>query len=806
MPPLSQNVRLGLRSLRRAPGFTATALLTLALGIGLATAVFSVAEAMLLRRLPVRDQERIVALWGAKRDGTFDDHPFDLQQAREFARRSRALTGAALFGYEGAAPEVIREADGVTRMRRALVSGNYFEVLGARPLLGRALEPSDDVRGAAPVVVLSYGAWQRRFDRDPTVIGRRLVTHADGIAHTIVGVMPQGLEYPRGVDVWAPLLASVPPENERYVAVDLLGRLAAGASVASARDELTSFFGRADATLPERELRGVARTLPRLVLGDTRAAVLLFAAASALLLVITCINVANLLLVRGLARVREVAVRAALGAGRTQVVIQLLIENSLLAVLGGALGVGVAAVAVRVFVAFAPAELPRAGEIRLDAVALAGAVGITAVATMLFALVPALLGSRVELQGVLRSGMRQGTGRATRTATEVLVVGQLALALLVLAAAALIGRSLIELERADLAFDPSRLLVAELALRHEGLGDASKQRALLDRLVPALEAIPGVRGVSPVVAPPFSGSSGWDGRFVAEGEPAERAAVSPILNMEVVSPSYFAVIGTPVVQGRAFTEADREGATRVVVLGQAAARYYWPGGDPIGQRLLLEGGGPGAFTVVGVVPDTRYRDLRDARPSIYFPLAQSFFPFAPTTLVVRTSGDPSSVVPAIRRVIGEVDAGALLASAAPFESFFQGPLAQPRLNALLLAIFAGAAAILGGVGLFGVMASMVRQRWHEFGVRMALGATTADIARLVLRRAIALAASGIALGLLGARIATGLLRSLLFGVSPTDALTLGVVVVALLLVSLLASLVPARASTRVQPASALRAE
>jgi predicted permease len=350
------------------------------------------------------------------------------------------------------------------------------------------------------------------------------------------------------------------------------------------------------------------------------------------------------------------------------------------------------------------------------------------------------------------------------------------------------------------------LLVAELALRREGLEDASKQRLLLDRLVPALEAIPGVRGVSPVVAPPFSGSSGWDGRFIAEGESSERAAASPMLNMEVVSPDYFAVIGAPVVQGRAFTEADREGATRVVILGRSAARYYWPGGDPIGKRLVLDEGGPGAFTVVGVVPDTRYRDLRDARPSIYFPLAQSFFPFAPTTLVVRTSGNPSSVVPAIRRVIGEVDAGAVLASAAPFERFFQGPLAQPRLNALLLAIFAGAAALLAGVGLFGVMASMVRQRWHEFGVRMALGATTADIARLVLRRAIVLAACGILVGLLGTRMATGLLRSLLFDVSPTDVLTLGAVVLSLLLVSLLASLAPARASTRVQPASALRAE
>jgi putative ABC transport system permease protein len=791
--------------MRRSPGFAATAILTLALGIGLATAVFSVAEALLLRRLPVRDQERIVVLWGEKRDGSFANYPLDLAQARELTRRTRALDRMALFGYEGATPQVIRETDGVSRLRRALVSGEYFAVLGARPFLGRALEPSDDVRGAAPVVVLSYGAWQRRFRGDRTVLGRRLVMHADGTAYTIVGVMPQGLEYPRGVEFWAPLLASVPAASEQYVAVDLIGRLAPAASSAAARDELTAFFDRPEANATTRELRGVVHTLPRIVLGDTRAAVLLFAAASALLLVITCINVANLLLVRGLARVREVAVRTALGARRGQVVTQLVTENTVLAVLGGAIGVGVAAAAIRLFVAFAPAGLSRLDEIQLDGTALAGALGITVVAMLLFALAPAILTSRVELQHVLRAGTRQGPGRAAHRVAEGLVIGQIALALLVLAAAGLLGRSLINLQRADLAFDPSRLLVAELALQSGEFDNASKQRALLDRLVPALEAIPGVVGVSPVVATPFSGSSGWDGRVAPEGASREREAASPMLNMELVAPSYFTTIGTPIVRGRGFTTADREGGTRVVMLSRSAARYYWPNDDPIGKRLSFEGG-PGVFTVVGVVPETRYRDLRDARPSVYFPLAQSFFPFAPTTLVIRTSGSPSSVVPAIRRVIGETSAGVVLASAAPFDSFLQGPLAQPRLNALLLVVFAATAAVLAGVGLFGVMATMVRQRWHEFGVRMALGATGADIAGMVLRRAITLAVVGTALGLLVTQAVNHLLRTLLYDVSPTDPTTLGLVALMLLAFAVVASLLPARTGARAEPAVALRAE
>jgi putative ABC transport system permease protein len=385
------------------------------------------------------------------------------------------------------------------------------------------------------------------------------------------------------------------------------------------------------------------------------------------------------------------------------------------------------------------------------------------------------------------------------------VIGQIALALLVLAAAGLIGRSLINLQRADLAFDPSRLLVAELALQSDAFADASKQRALLDRLVPALEAIPGVLGVSPVVATPFSGSSGWDGRLAPEGASPEREAASPMLNMELVTPSYFTTIGTPIVRGRGFTTADREGATRVVMLSRSAARYYWPNDDPIGKRLSFEGG-PGVFTVVGVVPETRYRDLRDARPSDYFPLAQSFFPFAPTTLVIRTTGAPSSVVPAIRRVIGETSTAAVLASAAPFESFLKGPLAQPRLNALLLVVFAATAAVLAGVGLFGVMATTVRQRWHEFGVRMALGATGGDIARMVLRRAMMLAAVGTALGLLATQTVNHLLRTLLYDVSPTDPTTLAVVALLLLTFAALASLLPARTGAHVEPAVALRSE
>ncbi|HET7563793.1 MAG TPA: ABC transporter permease, partial [Gemmatimonadaceae bacterium] len=386
-----RDARIGVRTLRRTPGFALVAILTLALGIGLSTAVFTVADALLLRPLPVHDQSHLVVLWGEDRNQGFAHYPLGFDDAHEFGRRTRSLEQVAFASYYGAVPKPVRDGDRITRLRQALVSGALFDVLGAHPVLGRALRASDDVRGAAPVSVLSYDTWRQRFDGDPHVIGRRLRMYDDDVVYTIVGVMPQGLDYPSGTDFWAPIVAPASPEQKSYIALDVVGRLRPGATLAGARDELTAFFTRPEASSVSHNLRGVVHTLPRLILGDVRPALLVFAAAAGLLLLITCINVANLLVVRGIARVREVAVRSALGAGRARVVVQMLIESALLAIAGGALGVAVAAAAVHSFVAFAPASVPRLGEIHLNATALAGAVVITGLATLIFALAPAIM-------------------------------------------------------------------------------------------------------------------------------------------------------------------------------------------------------------------------------------------------------------------------------------------------------------------------------------------------------------------------------------------------------------------------------
>lgn len=806
MRTLFQNARPGLRSLRRSPGFAITAIATLALGIGISTAVSTVAEVLLLRPLPVRDQETLVALWGKQRDRGFDNYPLGLESAREFARQSRTLQQVAFFGYEGASPAPIREGDRVSRLNRSMVSGDFFDVLGARAELGRTLSTNDDVPGAAPVLVLTHAAWQRRFGGDPAVIGQRILMHDLGVMYTIVGVMPQGLDFPRGTDLWAPVVASTPVSSAQYIALNLIGRLARGTAPTDAREELTAFFARADAAVWQRDLEGVVHSLPRLLLGETRPALIAFSAAAGLLLLIASINVANLLLVRGLGRAQEIATRSALGASRRDIAMQLLTENALLAFFGCLAGAAVAWSAVQAFVAFAPAGVPRLDEITVNAAALSGAAVITGLALLIFGLMPAIHGSRVEVQRVLRSGTGQSGSRRSRLAMEGLVAGQVALAVIVLAAAGLIANSLIRLERADLAFDPAHLMIGELSLEADQYDNVTKQRALLDALLPALKALPGVRAVSPIVAVPFAGPRGWDGRPASEGQTPEQAATNPMLNMEVVAPDYFATFGIPMLRGRAFTENDREGSPGVVVLSESAARHYWADANPIGKQLRMGQNLDETFTVVGVVPDTRYRDLRDARPSVYFALRQPFFPFLPLTLAIRTTGSDQNLVPALRRVVRETAPGAELVGAAPFDAFLDGPLAQPRLNALLLAVFAGAALALAAVGLYGVMATAVRQRTRELGVRMALGASATNLRRMVLTRGLAIAASGTVVGLCGALLGNRLLLALLYEVSPADVATLAVTAAVLLSAATLASVIPAWSIARIDPVVALRSD
>jgi putative ABC transport system permease protein len=804
MARLSQDFRQGLRGLRKRPAFTVTTALTLALGIGLSTAVFTVAEALLLRRLPVRDEERIVVLWGKKATEEFN-YPIGLDAARQFSEQSRTMEGVGSFAYEGATPVLVRDGDRLSRLHRALVSGDFFQVLGARPVLGRELRRTDDRWGTERVVVLSHETWQTRFGGDTGVIGQRVLTHEDGVAYTIVGVMPRGLDYPRGTDFWAAIHAVIPQTSLQYAAVNLIGRLAPGATGAQARNELSAFFTRPESPPWLRDLRGASNPLVNLMIGDARPAVIAFGAAAALLLLIACLNVANLLLVRGIGRAREMAIRSAIGATRADLVHQLLTENALLALSGALLGAVIASATVKAFVTFAPESVPRLNEVGLGAPTVAVALSISTVALLCFGLAPALVASRRDPQTVLRADARQSAGKRSGLMREALVATQVGLALLVLSAAGLIARSLINLERADFGFEGSRLLIAELALRYDQLDDVPKQRAAIDLASRRVQDIPQVRAVSPVVAPPFS-ATGWDGRPAKDGQTLQDAVRNPMLNMEVVAPAYFETMNLPVLRGRTFMDTDREGAPPVVVLSESAARYYWRGDEPLGKLLRMGPQLERSATVIGVVPDTRYRELRVARPSIYFPLRQAQFPFTATTLVIGTHGDPVDAVAALRRVVGDSTPGIALAGVAPFERFLREPLAQPRMNALLLAVFASACVILSAIGLLGVMSTMVRERTREFGVRIALGATPRVVQLMVIRRGLAIACIGLGAGLAAALLANRLLTALLYDVTPTDATTLFAVTALLLAVTVVANLVPVRSSSRISVVDALRVE
>ncbi len=804
---IAEDLRFAVRTLRRAPAWVAGVVFTLGLGIGLATAVFTIADALLLRPLPIRQQDRVAVMWGITRDGRTDHFPLLFADAREFQRRAQALERVELFSYGGAMAVDVDLGRGIARLRRSLVSGGYFDLLGTRPLLGRALRPGDDVSGAAPVAVLSYAGWQRFFGGASDVVGRQLTLHELGMTYTVVGVMPLGLDYPRGVDFWAAVIPSSGPLGDQpiYAELNLIGRLRTGSSLGDARAELTSFFERRETAGSRWHLRGVARLLTEDVVGNVGPAVLAFAAAAGLLLLITCIDVSNLLIVRGRGRAREIAIRSALGAARSRIVAQLLTESVLLAAAGAAVGVGFAAATVRAFVAFAPAGTPRLDEIHVTGSVVAGAIAITSLATLLFALAPTVVTSRAELQASLRAGTRQsGPGRRGWLGTEAMVAGQVALAVVVLAAAGLVVRSLVRLEQIDLAFDPSRVLVAELTVSHSlGIADARKADALVAQLLPRLEALPGVRSAAPMLTPPFAEVGGVFGRIPAEGQTPDEEAANPVMDYVVGTPGFFRTLGISLVRGRLLSDGDRAGTLPVVVVGESVARHYWPGTDPLGRRL---GHGKDLYTVVGVVRDSHYRNLRDPRPSIYLPLRQSQFPVTPLTLVIATAGPPADLASAVRRAVSEAAPGISVVSATPLETYVAGPLSLPRLNALLLALFAGAALSLAAVGLFGVMAAAVRQRTREIGVRIALGATPARVSGLVLGRALVIAGAGAVVGLLAALASTRALQSLLYSVSPTDPLTLAVVLVLLLFVAMLAAYLPARRAQRVDPIVALRAE
>jgi putative ABC transport system permease protein len=811
MDRMSQDIRFALRSARRAPAFTAMAVATLAVGIGVSTAAFSVANAILLRPLPVREQERVVVMWAKQRD--FAHVPLRWTAIDRYARETRAFERVGGVDYDGARTLPMSDRDGVFPVASALVTGDFFAVLGVLPQIGRLVDRGDDVVNGPPVAVISHGMWKRRYGTDPGVLGRSL--RYDGKQFTIVGVAPPGFEYPRGAELWTAVLPLYPiAQNDTAPgALDMVARLRADATMDQGRRELDGFLEREYAKWRGSigKFEATARTLTDVIVGDVEAAVLTLSGAAALVLLVSCMNVASLLLVRGLARQREIAIRASLGAARARILRQLVTESAVLAGIGTVVGVAVAAAAVRLLAGVAPAEVPRLGDVAVDPRAIAFACATTIVAVLMCGVWPAVVLTRGELAVLMRRVESRSTSRSrgSHRARQAVLVAQAALVVVVVSAAGAFTRSFLNLSTVRLGFHRDDVVVLQLAMpwaKFDASGGMSRFTLLLDQLMTATKAVPGVVAVAVAATPPYSGTAGWDALPSVEGQTEAERAGQPWVNMEIVTASYFETFGVPLVRGRLLASTDRQETPPVAVVNATMARRYWPNGDALGKRFWL--GAPGdtlapRYTVVGVVGDMRYRELTTGVPSFYLPNTQ-YVRTAPTWFVVRATRSLEGLVAPLRRAFASVDADASVLTARTMDEYLAGPLAGPRFSATLLATFAAVALLLVAVGIYGVVGEYVRQSRRDLGIRLALGAQALDLVRMVVRIALQPVAIGLALGIPVALVWARLVPPRLYEVSPTDPGTLIAVSAILIGVAATACALPTRFAARLNPVDVLR--
>jgi predicted permease len=809
---LRMDVVFALRLLRRNASFTTSVVVTLAVGIGAATAMFGVVNGVLLSPLPVRDQDRVVVLRKEQLVGNEALVPFAVGDLRDFARQTRTLEAVAGSQYDGAWPATMRDGDRILSPNTAVVSGNFFSALGVRAAVGRTLTETDDVV-SGNAIAISYSLWQRAFGGDSAVVGRVIFSAGSGKAFRVVGVMPRGFAFPGKAEVWVPTLTVIPgaASNEGQWPYNLVGRLRAGVTADQVRAELAGYLARKTYEPGEpRDVRASVRSVESLIVGEVKPVLLVLAGAVALLLGLANVNVANLFLVRGIARRREFAVRAAVGAGGWRIGRLVVTEAALLSTLGGAAGVALAAWLLQLLVTLAPAELPRVDDIRIDVPVLASAGAMVIASALAFSLWPAIAVSRQRhLHNALRSGARTGaTDVAARRGRSLLVVAQVALAIVVLVGAGLLGRTLSALQHLDMGFASDELSTVELSLPESITRSRPRLTAFYDAITERLSSMPGMSAATVVLVPPFSGSNGWDAFYTAEGQTAVDAAANPALDLQAVLPSYFSTMGIQIRQGRAVTAADRDENPRVAVVGRSLAERAWPGQDPIGKRFKFgHADAPTPWTtVVGVVDDVRYRELTYPRPVVYVAWAQQP-QMAPLSFVVaRGTAGHALAAGDVRRLVHEIEPGVLVTGVATMRQHLTTSLARPRFEAVVLGVFAAVALLLAAVGVYGVIAALVRQRTQEIGIRLALGAQTGDVGSLVLRGGLALAGIGVVAGLAASAAATRLLGAELYGVTPTDPVTMAGAALVLVLVAAVACWLPARAAMRVDPITALKAE
>jgi putative ABC transport system permease protein len=806
---LRHDIRDACRALWRDRAFSAAAILTLGTGLAGAAVMTALIQGVLLRPLPVQAQDRLLVAWRELRSSGYSHYPFGDAEIDALGEASQLLERVAGVTANGVGRWVVADDTGADYVNGALVTGGFFDVLGVRPLLGRTLVSSDDVEGAERAIVISSALWQRRFGGSPDVIGRRVTLSR--LPFTIVGVIPPDIDFPRGVELWRTTRSL--PTNDRFGdaarrEVDLIARRRAGVTLEQAAAEIAALSRRLEAVAPPNLPRGlltpVVRSFDQVVLGGVRRVLIALLVAVGMVLLIACANAANLMLMRGESRRAELAVREALGAGRIRIVRQLLIESAALTLVATALGVLVSWWSLEWLTTIVPDGLPRVESVRIDGAVVLTMAGVAFCASLLAGLAPSILSARVDLVSQLRGGARALAGTGSRRGRRALVVAQVALAVTVVAAAGLLARSVLRLQSVDPGVAADRLLFASLEMPDLKYAGRERHTRFLDDLVESLERVPGIAAATPVNVLPFS--HGWSvPRFAADGQSHERAAANPALDLEAVHPDYFETLGVPIVRGRGFTPADREGALDVAVVSEEVAARTWPGQNPIGKRLKM--GAPDSRdrwrTVVGVAAPTRYRDLARPNPAtLYLPAAQ--FIVAAETIAIRTTAPLERVASIVRDRVKSIDPDVQVMRVAPFNEMLARPLARPRFNALLLGIFGAAALLLAAIGHYAVIAAYVRQRDREIALRVALGATTGRVGRLVLGEAMWLAGAGAAIGLACAAGATRLVGSLIFDIDTLDPMSLGGAALILVAASALASCPAIRRAVRLDAVALLR--
>jgi predicted permease len=803
MDTLLKDLRYALRLLRGKPGFTAIVVATLALGIGGSTAIFSLTSAVLLGKPLLRDPDRLVMIWENASAMGFPRN--DLAPATYAALRDQAQA------FEGVAA-VAEEAFTLTgdgepqKVEARRVTASFFSVLGVAPALGRALEPADDRPGAPHVAVISYGLWQRRFGGDAGLVGRDLLLNGD--KHTVVGVMPRDFQFLESyVALWVPAAFGAEElANRQAHYLTVVGRMKPGVVAAGAQADVEAVTGRLARQFHDEAFPAFVLPLREQILGDARRPLIVLALAITFVLLITCANVAGLLLGRTASRGREIAVRSALGATRRRIVRQLLTESILLAAIGGALALLVASSALSSLQQLVPPGLVLAVHPTLDGRALAVALVLSLVTGLLFGLAPALQATRADLSVTLRQGGRGVAGAGHRRLRSALVVGELAATLMLLVGAGLLGQTLYRLRYADLGLRPERLLTLRTPLPLYKYGEASRRSAFYEDVLDRVRHLPGVVSAGYSTSVPLEWKGGTNG-FVPEGPVDPRRTYDA--NHRQVSTDYLRTMGIPLRRGRFFERTDGERSQPVAIVNETMARQYWPGVDAVGKRFRTGGDSPW-LTIVGVVGDVRQMGLdAPVKAEMYFPYAQVDGQpwFAPRDLAVRSAAvEPMSLVPAVKEAIRAVDPEQAVANVRTFDEVLDEEVVQRRLGASLVAAFAALALLLASLGVYGVLSHFVAQHTAEIGVRVALGASRRDILSLVLGKGMALAVSGVALGLVGALAFTRLVSSLLYGVGAADPATFAAAASLLAVLALLACYLPARRAIKVDPMVAIRCE